>query len=91
MKIVCSIQNPVSIVEIRGNRNYHAGERLGMVELRGQKEELSTWSSVLPSSPSNSKDKLFMPTYLSFDGSFLWVGEMKWSDRLLRFSVQPGD
>lgn len=39
--------------------------------------------------PSNAKDKLFMPSFLSFDGSYLWVGEFKWSDRLVRFSVQP--
>ncbi len=39
--------------------------------------------------PSNSKNGLFMPSYISFDGSFLWVGETKWSNRLLRFSVQP--
>ncbi len=39
--------------------------------------------------PSATKNGLFMPSYVSFDGSFLWVGEMKWSNRLLRFSVQP--
>lgn len=39
--------------------------------------------------PSNAKDILFSPVYLTFDGSYLWVGEFKWSDRLLRFSVQP--
>ena len=37
---------------------------------------------------TNSKDGLFMPHYLSFDGSYLWVGEMKFSNRLLRFSVE---
>ncbi len=36
---------------------------------------------------TNSKDALFMPFYLSFDGSYLWVGEFKFSNRLLRFSV----
>ena len=39
--------------------------------------------------PSNTKSGLFMPSFISFDGSFLWVGEVKWSNRLLRFSVQP--
>ncbi len=39
------------------------------------------------SSPSNAQDRLFVPVSLSFDGSFLWVGEMKWSNRLLRFDV----
>ncbi|MBU4017467.1 hypothetical protein KKF69_08410 [Patescibacteria group bacterium] len=38
--------------------------------------------------PSNAKDGLFSPVYLAFDGHYLWVGEFKWSDRLLRFSVQ---
>ncbi len=39
--------------------------------------------------PSNARDGLFIPYSVSFDGSFLWVGETKWSYRLLRFSVQP--
>ena len=39
--------------------------------------------------PSNAQDGLFMPSFLAFDGHFLWIGEFKWSDRLLRFSVQP--
>jgi len=42
-------------------------------------------------SPSNARDRLFVPVSISFDGSFLWVGEMKWSNRLLRFSVQPSE
>ncbi|MBI3678922.1 MAG: hypothetical protein HY235_00705 [Acidobacteria bacterium] len=33
---------------------------------------------------------LFWPGGLSFDGSYLWVGEFKFSGRLLRYSVQPG-
>ena len=37
---------------------------------------------------ANSRDRLFMPSAISFDGSFLWVGEFKFSNRLLRFSVQ---
>lgn len=40
--------------------------------------------------PSNSRSNFAVfPFAISFDGSFLWVGEMKWSNRLLRFSVQP--
>ncbi len=38
--------------------------------------------------PSATKNGLFMPSFISFDGSFLWVGETKWSNRLLRFSVK---
>ena len=33
------------------------------------------------------RDKLFWPASLAFDGSFLWVGEFKFSGRILRFSV----
>ena len=40
---------------------------------------------------SNSNYGLFSPATLCFDGSFLWVGETKFSNRLLRFSVQPVD
>jgi len=43
------------------------------------------------SRPSNERDCLFAPVSISFDGSFLWVGETKYSNRLLRFSVQPVD
>ena len=38
--------------------------------------------------PSNTQDGLFLPMHLAFDGHYLWVGEFKWSDRLLRFSVK---
>ncbi len=37
--------------------------------------------------PSNAKDRMFLPMNIAFDGHYLWVGEFKWSDRLLRFSV----
>ncbi|MDZ4209875.1 MAG: DUF5667 domain-containing protein, partial [Candidatus Curtissbacteria bacterium] len=39
--------------------------------------------------PEIGKNKLFWPANLTFDGSFLWVGEFKFSERLLRFSVKP--
>jgi hypothetical protein len=39
--------------------------------------------------PEIGRDKLFWPGALSFDGSYLWVGEFKFSGRLLRFS--PSD
>ena len=38
--------------------------------------------------PEIGQDKLFMPATLAFDGSYLWVGEFKFSERLLRFSVR---
>jgi len=31
-------------------------------------------------------DKLFMPSTMSFDESYLWVGEFKFSGRVLRFN-----
>ncbi|MBI4369656.1 MAG: hypothetical protein HY547_05440 [Elusimicrobia bacterium] len=34
-----------------------------------------------------AQDKMRYPAALSFDGSYLWVGETKFSERLLRFSV----
>ncbi|MFQ6129433.1 MAG: hypothetical protein ACE5OT_01315 [Candidatus Hadarchaeaceae archaeon] len=34
-----------------------------------------------------TKDGLYMPGTVSFDGSYLWVGEFKFSNRVLRFSV----
>ena len=39
--------------------------------------------------PEIGHDKLFSPAGLAFDGSFLWVGEFKFSGRILRFSIQP--
>jgi hypothetical protein len=32
------------------------------------------------------RSQLFMPAAISFDGSYLWVGEFKFSDRLIRYS-----
>ena len=34
------------------------------------------------------RNKLFWPNSIAFDGSYLWVGEVKFSNRLLRFSVK---
>lgn len=36
--------------------------------------------------PEIGIDKLFCPAGLSFDGDYLWVGEFKFSGRILRFS-----
>ena len=38
--------------------------------------------------PELGKNKVFWPAGLAFDGSFLWVGEFKFSGRVLRFSVK---
>lgn len=34
------------------------------------------------------RNMFFMPATMAFDGSFLWLGEFKFSERLLRFSVK---
>lgn len=39
--------------------------------------------------PAIGRNRLFWPNSLAFDGSFLWVGEYKFSQRVLRFSVTP--
>lgn len=36
--------------------------------------------------PGNGPDKLYMPGSLAFDGSRLWVGEQKFSTRIMRYS-----
>ena len=36
--------------------------------------------------PQIGQDKLFLPKFLTYDGNYLWVGEVKFSNRLLRFS-----
>lgn len=41
-----------------------------------------------PNRPIPSSQGLFMPATLAFDGSFLWVGEFKFSGRILRFSIK---
>ena len=36
--------------------------------------------------PEISRNQVFWPAVVSFDGSYLWVGEVKFSGRLVRFS-----
>ncbi|MBU2589382.1 MAG: hypothetical protein KKB39_01320 [Nanoarchaeota archaeon] len=38
--------------------------------------------------PQIKNGKLFWPAVPAFDGSYLWIGEFKFSERLLRFSVK---
>ncbi|HYF91799.1 MAG TPA: stalk domain-containing protein [Symbiobacteriaceae bacterium] len=42
------------------------------------------WTRVTPVAGRNT---FFLPRSVSFDGSYLWVGETKFSGRLLRFSI----
>lgn len=39
--------------------------------------------------PEIGRNKLFWPGALAFDGTYLWVAEFKFSNRVLRFSVRP--
>ena len=47
----------------------------------GQNNLQETWRRI-------GQSTMFMPNALAFDGTFLWVGEVKFSERLLRFSVR---
>ena len=38
--------------------------------------------------PKLTRDGLFMPSGVWFDGSYLWVGELKFSHRVLRYSIK---
>ena len=37
--------------------------------------------------PEIGRDKLYWPSDMNFDGTYLWVGEFKFSVRLLRFGL----
>jgi len=39
--------------------------------------------------PEVKRDGLHYPAALCFDGTYLWVGETKFSERLLRYSPGP--
>ena len=41
--------------------------------------------------PMNTRSGLFWPRYIWFDGHYLWVGEVKFSSRVLRFSPSAED
>ena len=41
--------------------------------------------------PMNTRNGLFWPRYVWFDGHYLWVGEVKFSSRVLRFSPLAED
>lgn len=38
--------------------------------------------------PHTTRDGLFRPGYIYFDGSYLWVTETKFSERLVRFKIE---
>lgn len=41
--------------------------------------------------PAIGRNRLFNPSGICFDGNYLWVGEFKFSNRILRFSPSQGD
>ena len=41
---------------------------------------------LVDTTPEIGRDKLFWPAGISFDGNYLWIGEFKFSGRILRFS-----
>lgn len=47
-------------------------------------------NSLEDTQPEIGRAKLFWPAGLAFDGAFLWVGEFKFSNRILRFSPTSG-
>ncbi len=49
---------------------------------------LGTQSNNFDDPPKIGKNTFFWPAGLAFDGSYLWVGEFKFSERLLRFSIK---
>jgi hypothetical protein len=44
-------------------------------------------SSLTDTQPEIGRDKMFWPASVAFDGSYAWIGEFKFSGRILRFSV----
>jgi len=55
--------------------------------LRGEQADVILGKSG-DKTPMPIRDGFFNPSGLAFDGSYLWVGEFKFSFRLLRFSVK---
>ena len=47
-------------------------------------------ATLLDRTPEIGRDKSFMPGAVNFDGQYLWVGEFKFSSRLLRYSPGSG-
>ncbi len=57
--------------------------------LAGQAADLILGQEDPSAPPLAGRSGLVMPGALAFDGSHLWVGEFKFSQRLMRFDVQP--
>ncbi|MDY4516110.1 MAG: hypothetical protein SPD93_06390 [Lachnospiraceae bacterium] len=66
--------SPVSIIG-RGESEYDFDSQAGIYGYHDRR--LQTY-----------KDSLAMPYYLTYDGTNLWVGEFKFSNRLLRFNLK---
>jgi hypothetical protein len=46
-------------------------------------------TSAAPEPPRIGRSTMFWPGTVAFDGSYLWVGEYKFSNRVLRFNIEP--
>jgi hypothetical protein len=57
--------------------------------LDGKPADVILGANAYKSRPEIGRDTLFWPNSFSFDGSYLWVGEVKFSNRVLRFSPLP--
>ena len=54
--------------------------------IRGRSADALIGNQSRYDAPQIGRNKLFLPKFLTYDGTYLWVGEVKFSNRLLRFS-----
>ena len=54
--------------------------------IRGRSADALIGNQSRYDAPQIGINKLFLPKFLTYDGTYLWVGEVKFSNRLLRFS-----
>gem|GEM_PF-254359 len=54
--------------------------------IRGRSPDALIGNQNTSDAPQIGQDKLFLPKFLTYDGTYLWVGEVKFSNRLLRYS-----
>ena len=53
--------------------------------IRGNSADVLLGNTSVGEPPQIGQNKLFLPKFLSYDGNYLWVGEVKFSNRLMRF------
>ena len=80
------LSNGYLIVPDTGNNRIHVWSSLESALLGNDADIIlgeDNWEDV---EPEIFKDKSFWPANAAYDGTYLWVGEFKFSGRLLRFS-----